>query len=362
MQTFLSRPHQPTTFLERGACVPFTSPMLAGARVRPAARCGLEVLLPNPSGGRGIYVVSWTDLNGLCRPTVHDTLLMQRVAALQTVTPTRIRQVAKQIAAQGLAGRAASSAATATIAVEQESALLTRHQLLLRLLQQEEALGNGVSLAKIALEQRVRRTIEGMAPRLDQKPDSIAAALESLADLYDPIGFAHRSSLARLPLALNLLKLLRHEAVTLPAPADEQAPALMKILVNTADITIAAVEQAFAEAQAAGETIAGLLAAWFADPAALSRQLTRADWLMDGWERICRLWSIDPHVTPRSDALDEIATLLPVVQREVGEWADLDVDVAPVVQARHPLHGGEDWRTGQSVHDLIARNEALLAA
>ena len=43
--------------MERGASVPFTTPMLSGARVRPADRIGLELLMPNPSGGRGTYIV-----------------------------------------------------------------------------------------------------------------------------------------------------------------------------------------------------------------------------------------------------------------------------------------------------------------
>ena len=49
--------HQSATFGERGVSVPFTTPALAGARVRRDARHGLALLVPNPSGGRGIYVL-----------------------------------------------------------------------------------------------------------------------------------------------------------------------------------------------------------------------------------------------------------------------------------------------------------------
>ncbi len=55
----------PVTFADRGAAVPFTSSLLAGARARPAERGGIELLIPNPAGGRGVYVVPWTSMREL---------------------------------------------------------------------------------------------------------------------------------------------------------------------------------------------------------------------------------------------------------------------------------------------------------
>ena len=79
--------YQPATFLERGVAMPFTTPQLAGARGRPDVRVGLEVILPNPAGGRGVYVLPWAGVRELCRPTVHDARLQQLVAELKVVTP-----------------------------------------------------------------------------------------------------------------------------------------------------------------------------------------------------------------------------------------------------------------------------------
>ncbi len=36
----------PTTFLERGVAVPFTTPLLAGSRTRPGERNQLELIVP----------------------------------------------------------------------------------------------------------------------------------------------------------------------------------------------------------------------------------------------------------------------------------------------------------------------------
>jgi hypothetical protein len=65
----------PTTFLERGVAVPFTTPILIGARARPGERKPLELIVPNPSGARGVYILPWDGISGLCKPTVHDRRL-----------------------------------------------------------------------------------------------------------------------------------------------------------------------------------------------------------------------------------------------------------------------------------------------
>jgi hypothetical protein len=52
----LAQSYDPATFLERGAVVPFTTPLLSGTRARKAERGGAELLVPNPSGSskRGV--------------------------------------------------------------------------------------------------------------------------------------------------------------------------------------------------------------------------------------------------------------------------------------------------------------------
>ena len=361
-----NRTYRPTTFLERGASVPFTTPMLAGTNVRPAERLGLELIVPNPAGGRGNYILPWSDLTSLCRPTVHDSQLTERIAALHSVTPTSVRRAAKEIASQGFAGRAASGAAVAALASERESLVVTNFQLLLRLVQQEEPpTSAGVPLEaerSAEIERRVKRTIARIAPRLGQDAETVAASLEHLAELYDPIGLGPRATPARLPHAVATLKLMRQEAASLPTDADEVAPALLQMLVATADVTLDLAEGALAEARGLASQVTGLLTAWRTDPAALNRQLLRADWLMDGWERVCQLWSLDPRPVARRDALDEIASLLPIIPREVGDWVGFHAEMPSIVHLRRLIPGHHDWRTGKCVHDMIARNEALLAA
>ena len=360
------RAFQPSTFLERGVSVPFTTPVLAGARVRPAERFGLEMIVPNPSGGRGSYVLPWTEMRALCRPTVHDVQLTERIAALRSVTPATIRRAAKETASEGFAGRAAGAAAGLALAAERESTVVTNFQLLLRLVQQEEPPGGGRRPPEAErpgeLEVRAKRTIAAIAPRLAQDAVAIGASLEAIAALYEPIGLGPRATPARLPHAVGLLKLLRNEAEALAPGGDERAPELLQLLMSTAELSLALAESELAEARGRVNDVIGLLASWREDSAALSRQLARADWVLDGWDRICQLWALDPSASARRDVLEEIVSLLPVIPREVGDWSKFKIDMDFLVVLRRMIPGHHDWRTGACVQDTIARNEALLAA
>jgi len=104
--------HQSPTFEERGVSVPFTTPALAGARVRRDLRHGLVLLVPNPSGARGMYVAPWSGVRDMCNPTLHDGLLHDGLlhdaiaaAKAEPISPSMVRAAARRIAAEGAAGR-----------------------------------------------------------------------------------------------------------------------------------------------------------------------------------------------------------------------------------------------------------------
>ena len=358
--------YQPTTFLERGAYVPFTTPMLTGARVRPADRFGLELIVPNPSGGRGDYILQWTGLRSICRPTVHDIQLTERIAALRGVTPANIRSAARALASEGLAGRAAVSAASAALAVEAESHVFMSFELLLRLVQQQEPPGTATIPPEqddpAELERRAKRVIAMISPRLRQDNETIKASIEELATLFNPVGVGARATRARLPHAVAALKLMRRELIEFPVGLDEQVQPLVQMIVNTADKTLTCAEATLTQARVLADNLLDLLVAWRTDPAAVSRQLARTDWLMDGWDRICRLWAHSEKAADRRDALDEIVAMLPIIPREAGEWVGFHVEAEAPRRTHRLVSGHEDWRTGHVLQDIIARNELLIAA
>ena len=346
--------------------MPFTTPMLVGARVRPADRFGMEVVVPNPSGGRGDYILPWTGLRSFCRPTVHDVQLTEHIAALRNLTPAVIRTAARAVAAKGLAGRAAVAAATTAMAAEEERRIFTKFELLLRIVQQAEPPG-GASIRPedeppAALEVRAKRVIAGVAPRIGQDNETIAASLGELATLFNPIGVGAGASRARLPYAVAMLKKLRREVVQLPTGPDDQAGPMVQMIANTADVTLKCVDHTLAQSRGLLDHLLDLLVAWRANPAGVSNQLTRTEWLMDGWERICRLWALSDKPADRCNALDEIVAMLPIIPREAGDWIGAQMEIETPRRVYRMVNGREDWRTGRYVQDLIARNEHLIAA
>jgi hypothetical protein len=86
--------NQAATFLERGISLPFTTPMLVGARLRLREREAMELVIKDPSGGMGFYVLPWAALPDMCSPTSHDCRLWDLIVAEPLLSPASIRRAA----------------------------------------------------------------------------------------------------------------------------------------------------------------------------------------------------------------------------------------------------------------------------
>lgn len=355
----------PTTFLERGVAVPFTTPQLAGARARPGTREPLELIVPNPSGGAGVYILPWHAVGALCRPTMHDTRLSAAVAGLRGVTPAAIRETARQVAAEGLAGRAAVTAARKAQELDETACLISNFDLLLELVRQIEPKGANPTPPEAdrpeMLERRARRVMMRIAPTLGQPPKSIATSLEQLARLFAGIGVGRSTRTARVPAAIALLMHVRQEAGEHIATEPDDDTGATALLLEAADLTIVCARSTLIDAQRQVTDIAALLRRWSTEAEALANELARPEWLLDGWARVCALWQrAEPE--QRGAALQEMCALVPTVPREAGDWMSKQIDISHELNRhRRKVVLMEDWRTGVSILDLIAKNEVLLA-
>jgi hypothetical protein len=362
----LVQSYHPTTFLERGCSVPFTTPMLAGARARPAERGGTELVVPSPSGGRGNYVLPWNSVRELCRPTVHDHRLNQKVAALQAVTPSAIRRAAREVAAEGLAGQEALSAAETARAAEHEETLLANFLLLLALLDQVEP-GEDHALADrgragTGLEARAKRAIARIAPRIGRSPEAIALALEELAPVFAPIGVGPHAGESRAGRALERLRATRVGVGEWGARnGEDESGSQAEMIARVADLTISCAEATLEEAHGLTADMVGLLQRWTTSPRDVRQFATRPEWLLDGWEQICLLWTDADSDGRRRAALAEMALLVPVIPREASDWVGLPIEMEGLLRFRRTVSLNEDWRTGSAVIDIIARNEHFRA-
>lgn len=356
------QPYHPNTFRERGVLVPFTTPLLGGTRVRPAAKGGLELVIPNPSGRPGVYVMGWAGIPALCRPTLHDRQLCDRIASADTITPFTIRGIARDVAADGLAGEDAMRAALASTGADKHDRTATNLLLLMTLVEQVGLFGTAPKNEPDP-ETRARLTVAHIAPRVGRSVDWVATALESLGGAMATIGVAGQPDPGRVP---RLMDVLRGTCAALNAwsgpQGQKQQATYIPTICTAADYTLMLADECIARARALTTDLTSLLRDWASDPDAFVRSAARAEWLLDGWDQICLIWRCALDDASRRAALVEIAGLVPAIPREASDWTGMGEQIDPNIGAGGTIPLNADWRTGAAVFDLIARNEYIRAA
>jgi hypothetical protein len=202
------------TFHTRGVAAPFTASMLAGVRVRAARTHGIELVLPNPSGQPGVYVLDQAGVREMCNPTVHDTLLLRRLGDLGAIDPAGVRDAALQVALEGYAGREAMAAAEAALEADRRERAQAQYWLLTRLIQRAAPTdpGTAVTTGRDAdLERRASAILRRIAPSLGRPAVDLAAGLIALGDALGPLGTATHDTQARLPRLIIRLEDTRAE-------------------------------------------------------------------------------------------------------------------------------------------------------
>jgi hypothetical protein len=358
--------YKPATFQDRGVAVPFTTPQLAGSRVRPARRTGIEFIVPNPSGGRGVYVLEWDGVRQLCRPTVHDTLLSRRLGGLEGLDPRGVRLIVLALAAEGMAGKQAAAAArAATIAAAKEQVLLNFLMLIL-LMEQIEPTGLRVSAETERtpeLDRRARRLVTRYATAAGRHVNQVSADLETLSGLFLAVGLEPGMPPARLPRLNTRLAAVADSLTEWAGSMPEDG--FTAVAASLADSTRVAASYAAAtlgSAWAMAGDIRGLLGAWATAPDEITRQVSRPDWILDGWERFCLLWEAPGPTSARRATLQEMTQIMPHLPREAAEWVgSATTETSVPGPATHGPRVNESWRGGGASFGLIARNEHLQA-
>lgn len=342
---------------------PFTSPALAGARIRAAERTGTEFVVPNPSGGRGVYILTWSSVRQLCKPTVHDTLLHQRISRLPTMDPGAVRLAARKLAAEGLAGKDATIAAAASLEADKQELILANFLLLVLLMEQVEPAGLRISAETERtpeLDRRARRIVTQVGASIGRKVTQISEDLEALSGLFVPIGLNAEMSPARLPKLTSRLEATANSLSAWAAKFSDDACAnLATSLSRSALVTANCASTTLQAARAMTDDMVGLLRTWARAPAEVAKVATRTEWILDGWERFSLLWETADDPSVQRAVLHEMAQLVPMLPKEGtdlnGERAELE-QIEPALRAAR-LNAG--WRGGGASQGLTARNERL---
>ena len=356
------QPYHPTTFQERGVLIPFTTPLLGGTRARPGTKGGLELIIPNPSGLPGVYVMEWRGIPALCHPTLHDRQLIERIASVYNITPMTIRGIARDVAAEGLAGENARRAAMASAGSDKHDRTITNFMLLMALVDQVGLFRNAPKGQPDA-QTRARQTVTHIAPRIERSAEWVATALESLGDAMATIGVEGQPDPGRVPRTMDVLRgtCSALKAWSGPNSQDDRV-AYVRMICAAADFTLMLAEACIERARALTADLTDLLRDWAVDPQDIAQRAARAEWLMDGWEQICLIWRCAQDDPARTAALVEIAGLIPIVPLEARDWSGMVEQIDPAMRVRRTIPLNEDWRTGATVFDLISRNEHIRAS
>ncbi len=381
---------------------PFTTPMLTGARIRRMSGAvsiageraligpdgggqaaadrfrdtALEIIVPNPSGGRGVYILPWADIAALCRPTMHDVMLGRFLATPldgieRDLTPVRMREAGCHAAIQGLAGRAAARAATQFAARRAEDLVATRFALLTEITEQIEAWSTPLpplaAQHPLEIKRRGGLALTALAIELGQPGQHMADLLDILAVQYIDVGLGPNAAAAGLPRLIASLGQLRHDVVEWAqgekAMYSDQNPPVAPYAQAIASAAELAARMSRALLDAARQRLTdmpALMKTLLSAPTEIADVCQRPSWLLDGWEPICVLWRAAPTLLTQNAALLEISWQVPQFPDEAAGWLKLPQGTAEQL-SRHPAPKANARPSDISVLDRIARNEQLRA-
>lgn len=358
--------YRPATFLERGVAVPFTTPVLAAARVRPSRRIKIEFVIANPSGGQGWYVMPWEGLTTLSKVSVHDMLLFESISKVELITPYTIRNAVRDVAGSGAAGRPAMKAAKAAMQKDEDDRVIANFLLIMRLLKEaglREIDWRALDPADRNMKAKMRGYIETLQPVLGASPETIYMWLEELSGILAPVGFSTKDYPARLQIVLESLKTFHRTMVSFSNTDATDAGMAARFIAEVAKYTVDVAEVTFRDCHAEIGDLKQLLLNWSNTRERVLERFGRPDWLLDGWQSMCALWedAVAGGRDAQRAAAVELQRHVPVMPKEVTEWVNGAPSVEHAWQFRRWVKGNTDWRSGAMTLDRIARNEALRA-
>jgi hypothetical protein len=358
----------PSTFAERGIAVPFTTPLLSQSRLRQDRNERFEFLLPNFTGGRGIYVMPWKSLPSVMTITLHDRLLFEAIEGEKSHSPETIRRASLTVQASGVAGGDAAATAKRALAEDDQFLVLTQFVLVTELLKLVGMSVTDLMKPGMTAEQTVRtarQSLGKVAQLVKITPEEMGTRVETLGTALAPVGLPQSSQLGRLRTLMRRLGSFRSTVDTWSEIDVSDAAMLGRYAASVSEHTLALCRQRLDQLD---RVCAQPKQAVHDEPrfrAAVVQHVDRLSWLLDGWEYIVALWDsvIDKPGEPQQTAIAEIYRLIPMVPKEEAVWSvsNLDPEMLNKIQRRW-VRTGEDWRTGALDMEAVMRVEQLKSA
>ena len=359
------KPADPQGFAQRGAIVPFTTPNLLGARLRPGGVTGsLELALPSlggPSEGQIIPGNALEQTEGL---TLHDRALWRKLQSIGPISPERLRGAAQEIAREGLRGRAAMDLAMEQATTDTTTLRRVFFLLLTNLIRRTEMPAENTvppeQESLTYLRPRIGRAIGRIARRFNTQTEDVEVVLEALAGAFTPLGKAGDSVAGHRRLAVTDLRAFVKELSTWTAPrVGSPRGTRAEWILRKAALSLSCAEAAIAELDRVMDDTTILIHAWQRDQQSVLSRIARSEWLLDGWDIVIALWR-QSEPSDREAILWEMTQLVPQLPKEVENWAGFPKGGSELRLAPGTPGQGMDWRQQRPL-EYIARNEVLLA-
>lgn len=369
MADWMSKDHdrsRPLPYAERTVGIPFTTPLICGAKARLAKGGAVELLVPNPSGTRGYYVMDLRATRQFCQLTVHDEVLLENLLSMDAVTPATVRRCARNVAIAGSAGRDAAAAAKKAAERDDGIVNLTNYLMLMRLLRtvgiDEQELQQPAGQDK-AVQNEIKRRLVALTPKIGLTADEVIDTVGDIAFYASAIGFAGSDLRNRHPLVLEQLRPFAQAITRWSALESGDNKERAEQIADCADWTHREVAPLIVDCQTRLEDIVDLVRAWRDGRDDVRERFSLPDWLLDGWPEIFTIWetATGEDRSMQRAAIAQIHRTLPLDKTlaEGGKVEVLSLDAA--VQRSRSVKLHEDWKSGVVMSGLRARAEALRA-
>lgn len=357
----------PATFEERGVSIPFTTPLLSRARVRRDQKGQFEFLLPNLSGGRGVYVLNWKGLPSVMTLTLHDRLLFEEIEKLDTHSPERIRSCVLKVQVTGTCGPDAAKRAVALLADDGEYLVLTQFVLMTEMLKlvnigAADLLRPGMTADDT--KRTAREALAKVAAMFDVAPDEMTTRIDQIGEAVAAIGLPQAPKMGRLKSLADRLQSFAQEAQLFAEADASNAAALGTYVCTVANHTLALAQQRIGNLEAVCRDTQQIARDASKLLKSIQEMVARISWLLDGWEFLIVLWESvkDEPLAIKRTTISDISGQVPVIPRdEIRASAERpDLDAIWRLQKRW-VRVNQDWRTGFLDIDAVMRLEAMKA-
>lgn len=353
----------PSTFEERGATVPFTTPILSDSRVRKDWRDKLEIVIGQFSGGPGAIVIPWTAVGEMISLTTHDVLLHEEVMARRALDPYAVRMAALEVAKSGLAGPDVVEAATQCLAADEEAKALNQVVLIIKVIEEAEP-NQAKALMRDIMnpdgQERVREALFAIADRLQLDAKAFDNLLSELGVATYAVGTAWSPTEGRLRKLVSRLGEFSASIADWASERLSEAADQAHFTVELSNHTLKIATEVLRKFDSLVGSPRSIVMEWDVKSGEVRGQATRLAWLVDGWEPLIETWTAAVDEAEQIAALESIVPRLPFIPaKEIDPDKDEKANNDLFGKKRRWVKMNEDWKTGEPDSELVHRLEML---